>query len=1081
MKLPRIFLLLLILLLIFTPIVLAQQGTWQFNAEVTEVGKNAERARQLIFWIFTHPPSYNVAVFSQIWGISRNIVYALFILVLALIGLGFILAKRNGTIGPIFNGISSPLFGLTIPTLFYRVIILLIYVTFSYIIVLGLIQSSEIISRFFIEQFQGCRLFNITFTGTSPDFDCKLVNGPGPDDPTVSKEIESNYLEFVGYRDPNALSAESANTGLFLVRITTLTYNIMAIAMILRQVILWFLLMLSPFLAILLPFMFIRNTGYIWIGVFFQWLFYGPLVALFIGGLANVWESGIPYAFNFSRVNTADGQVFPTAINILYGGPAQTLSPTNSANYIDTYAEYIIALVMLWTAIFLPWLLLRIFRDYCCDILKQNNAAILSAFDRLKGPPAPKTPPQPTGPSSPIQLPFRQPVSELKKTTIDRLRDVSRSNTQEITRELSLSVSSLTQIARYDMNKIERTQVVETLNRIANPFIVSRPQDRQTFINLKKELETRALAGDKQAALVLSAAEKKFNIPSLVSFVSETPQISKEEIINSISRNTDISREKVQEVLAQIPTINVNNQVNVVAQVANISNDKAQNLIQTLPEHAPTGVTVEAMLAENPQLPITIAQRTGLSEEKVREVLQVYSNSTLTTTERIEKIAKETTNSSEKVKEVINSLPEAIVANTPEFYQQAAQSENLVAKVAQSTLLTKEKVVEVLNKVAEESIKQSTTIISKESLLKEEFIKDIATKTNQSETTVRNIITAITQSKQQLTSETIQNTAKNENEVTNISQKTNTAPQVVKDVLNKASEVKETSTTEEIISRVAKSTSQSESTIKNVLQTTTQLIPGYAPEMLSRVAQNRLVISLLAKSTQLPETSITDILERTSKLSTDKVKFEDKVDEVSKRSEVSKESVKDVLSTMSAFNLEKPEAVKAAKAPKRTAVTVEDYEEVKNMWMNHYKLTEVPKTESIKTREQWLDEDIRFLTNTINLISSLNPKDKQMGLKQVAAILPFLMLGGFSEAETTIYLKAKLQAAKSVLASLEEREKLKEEVKKEEEETLVEIKEGERQEEEKTMTTEQTQELPLPEEENKNQTQTINKPQEPVK
>lgn len=983
MKLPflrsKIFLLFLALFLIFTPVVLAQaQGTWQFNAEVTEVGKNAERGRQLIFWIFTHPPSYNVAVFSQIWGFSRNIVYALFILVLALIGLGYILAKRNGTIGPIFNGISSPLFGLTIPTLFYRIIILLVYVTFSYIIVLGLIQSSEIISRFFIEQFQGCKLFNITFTGSPVNFDCTLENGPRPDDPEVSKAIESNYLEFVGYRDPNALSQESANTGLFLVRITTLTYNIMAIVLILRQVILWFLLMLAPFLAILLPFMFIRNTGYIWIGVFFQWLFYGPLVALFIGGLASVWASGIPYAFNFSRVNQADGQVFPTAINILYGGPAQTLSPTNSANYIDTYAEYLIALVMLWTAIFLPWLLLRIFRDYCCDILKQNNAAILSAFDRLKGPPAPKTPPQPSGPTSSIQLPFREPVTEFKKTTIEHLRDVSKTNTQELTRQLQLSISSITQIARYEMNTTDRSQVVETLNRIANPYVIARPQDRQTFINLKKELETRAYAGDKQAALILSAAQKKFSIPAAISFVAEAPQISKEEIINTISRRSDISREKVREVLTQIPTVNVNNQVNVIAQVANITNDKAEHLIQALPQYAPTGISVEAVLAENPNLPTEIATRTGLTEEKVRQVLQVYSNSTLSTTERIEKIAKETTTSSEKIKEVLTTLPQAVLTTDPSFFEKATQETSLIEKTSEKTTLSKEKITQILQTL-------STTKVTE----------------------------------------------------------------------------KEKSTTE-IISEVAKQTGEKETVIKDVVETVTSLAPQFAPQLLATLSQNNAVVSLLSQETQLPQTSIQKILERTSKLSSEKATFEEKVDKVSKESQVSKESVKDVLSTVSAFNLEKPEIAKPAKAPHRTAVSVEDYEEVKNMWMNHYKLTEVPKTENVKTREQWLNEDIRFLTNTLNLLTSLNPKDKDNGLKQVAAILPFLMLGGFSEAETTIYLKAKLQAAKSVLASLEEREKLKEEVKKEEEETLVEIKEGQKQEEEKTMTTEQTQELPLP-------------------
>ncbi len=101
-------------------------------------------------------------------------------------------------------------------------------------------------------------------------------------------------------------------------------------------------------------------------------------------------------------------------------------------------------------------------------------------------------------------------------------------------------------------------------------------------------------------------------------------------------------------------------------------------------------------------------------------------------------------------------------------------------------------------------------------------------------------------------------------------------------------------------------------------------------------------------------------------------------------------------------------------------------------------------------------EDIRILTNTLDLLTSLNPKDKEKGMKQVAAILPFLLLGGFSEVETVIYLKAKLQAAKLALEQIEEKEKLKEELKKEEEETLVEIPRPAVKEEEKTFQTEES-------------------------
>ncbi len=43
----------------------------------------------------------------------------------------------------------------------------------------------------------------------------------------------------------------------------------------------------------------------------------------------------------------------------------------------------------------------------------------------------------------------------------------------------------------------------------------------------------------------------------------------------------------------------------------------------------------------------------------------------------------------------------------------------------------------------------------------------------------------------------------------------------------------------------------------------------------------------------------------------------------------------------------------------------------------------------------------------------------------MANILPFLLLGGFSDLETVTYLKAKLEAAKHTLEIIEKKQKLK--------------------------------------------------------
>lgn len=645
----------------------ASASQWEFDPTVTEIGKNTERSRQLLWWVFSHPAVHTAPVLANLWGFSRNLVYVFVILVIVAFGFSFIVLRKRAS-------------AVNIPPIMVKVGAVLLYATFSYVLILVLIQMSEVLMRFFIENVGGKDLFNVIFSGTG--------NG------------DVNYTGFVGYRDVNPINQEMANTSMFLIRMTSVTYYAMAIIVILRTIILWFLLIVSPFLALLMPFIFIRNVGWIWIGVFFQWLFYGPLMALFMASLTKIWVAGIPFPFDFSKVNTPSGQIYRTAINILYGGPAQTLSAGNSANYIDTYAEYVIALVMLWTSIILPWLLLRIFRDYCCEAIMAGNATLTAIFDKIRQIPPPPSP-STAGPTATsgmtTQLPFRQKIEEKidqsqkqsQKQAISQLRDIAASNTSELARAFDMSVSSLKDVSRLEMDHLQANKLRDNLQKISQPERLASTSEREKYSSLKKELQTRAIAGDVTAQAMLHAGEKS------------------------------------KETLA--------------AQIASVS-----------------------MMAKRPSV---------------------------------------------------------------------------------------------------------ATPLSKGSF----------------------------------------------------------APTV-----------------------------------------------AHVP------------VSVAGK----------------------------KVD---------------------------------------TQVSVEDYEEVKKMWLKHYREAPVPETETIKTRQQWLSEDAKKLTNVSNMLSSADSKIKQKGLEEVAELLPFLMLGGFTDLETLTYLKAKLEASKQVQTELEIKEKAKEEAKAEvaEEENLVEVKAPEKREEKK--------------------------------
>src|SRR3989338_7967638 len=71
-------------------------ATWEFDPIVTETGKNADRARQLLWWLFQHPGIHTAPVLAQIWAIARNIVLVFVVLVIVAFGISLILGRRRG-------------------------------------------------------------------------------------------------------------------------------------------------------------------------------------------------------------------------------------------------------------------------------------------------------------------------------------------------------------------------------------------------------------------------------------------------------------------------------------------------------------------------------------------------------------------------------------------------------------------------------------------------------------------------------------------------------------------------------------------------------------------------------------------------------------------------------------------------------------------------------------------------------------------------------------------------------------------------------------------------------------------------
>jgi hypothetical protein len=740
---------------------------WVDDEEVTAQGKADERARQFIHWVLSHPSIDSHPSIFTIWSNVRNVAYFFTLMVAAIFGLGLILNQR-------FNFSQK----MEIWPQIFKLIGVLLFITFSASIVLTLIQLSDVLMKFFTETLGGKDIFNIYFSNT---FD------------------EKNY-QAIFCKDLNYKVQESIKTELFLLKLTNVTYYVLGIMIILRKIILWFLIFISPFLALLLPFIFIRNIGFIWIGVFFQWLFYGPLLGLFIYALKVLWQNGIPFPFDFSRVGTIAGYIFPTGTTILYGGPAQRLSVVNSINYIDTYAEYIISLIMLWAAIFFPWWLLRIFRDYCCDGIYAARNILMSIYDQLRGGPTPQPSPSPSPVFTSTALKIPKEVEIPVRVKLETIEEIKKAKTEEISKSLNLHVSKLTDIAHIETNKQIYQQITQNLNYLKNPMNAQTPTERQRYLHLRTELTNRAIKQDQIAQRIVSTLSS-----------SKFEQISQK-----------------QQLVKTLP------QVVPVTQVISFKTKLSAPKIQAITNN----------LTSNSNLHQIISQKTNVSQNMVQKTLTAFAQN-------------------------ISEHPLTIVQ-----------------KVCEETRLPKEQIKTIL-KVFKETIKEK-------------------------------------------------------------------------------------------------------------------------PEL---------------------------------------------IEEVAKKEEVAKEKVQEVI--------EQPIITEPEKAPEQIisippTVSLEEYEEVKKMWMNQYEKGEVPVSENIKSREEWVDQDIVFITNTLNKLLSPNEELRQQGLDDVGYILPIFLINNLSGEQLITYLRAKLEAAKQVKMMMEKEKEITQKLKEKSDEELVEVKATKKEEKAKAMTMEES-------------------------
>lgn len=906
------------------------------DPEVNFVGKSDARAVQFLNWTLQN---YEWACYVEgdpdtvpgvrkcdndknplikFWVTIRNIVYALFALII--LATAFILMATRGR-------------SLTLKRFIPRFIAVVLLVTLSYSLIQIIYTTVDIIQGFFL---------------------AKPPTTPGGQREFISSVdllyVGWDYETFKGLRKVHPYFDESVFVNLLLARLTAVTYYAMTGILIIRKIILWFFIVLSPIFPILLLYYPVRNTAKIWIGEFFRWLLYAPLFTIFLSGLVSVWKSPrLPLIFDFSNVGSSF--TYPTATNVLLGGPGQVVTYDNNLNTPDTFALYVVALIMLWVVILLPFILLQIFLDYLNNFSFDDSPAMQKLINTSymllnKAPPVPVTPlTPPSAAGMAKQIPFNKfgaakslpisdegPIGAAKQIPIavpagtviqsQMSKPVSMAQAYvnaEILNATNISLPTIRDIASFERQIIsnrESTNISKTheaLRGLANPANIQNEIERDRFTKLKERLVKESQTGNNVATSILSAA----NIVNNTSNVSQITTQNNKQVKNLRKSLTNISNPQ---------------------SASSIDKERITQLHDSLIKESEQGSTLATTILSAKEN-ITVRELQNIKDQLTKE--SVMGNNTSTAV-----LATSFTKEHESVlKNVLTQI----------------------ANPAAASSFDREKITQLHDSLVKESEKGNTlatSILSTKETATSNEIHDMKEKlieaTLQGNQNAASILsTAITRIDSVSTQKVMQQLA-NPGTITNV---------VTKEKFEK---------------------------VKEKLTQAQQQGNQFATSMLSKMdavskEETNLATPVNTKEMETIKAQLLDAKEKGEPLATDML---------------------NLFTTEGSI----AEGVSVPGSNRIQTVSVEDYQAVRKMWEDNYKGMDVP--DDATNRMEWVKDEVKDIDNILSLLESNDNERVNEGMQQVGNVLPFLMLGGFSQSEIISYLKAKQEAGKTVIEEI---------------------------------------------------------------
>lgn len=1050
------------------------EGVWLSDNDVTFAGKNAARAKDLFNWVLVNYQwSTNDNTLVSFWATIRNVVFV-FLIVLVMVS-AFLMIISGGQ-------------SLTAMQFIRKFLVVIILITFSFAIVRIFYQIVDIIQSFFIKNPDGDII-------SSKD----LLN------------ISFSYADFVGYRKYGAQYNESAFISLLLTKLTAATYFVMAGVLIIRKVILWFFITVSPIFPVLLLYFPVRNTAKIWVGEFFRWLLYAPLFAIFLSGLVVLWRQNINVLpFNFSTVGTPAGvtcpSCYPTAINILLGGPGQRLAIDNNINNPDTFAQYIVALIMLWVVIFLPFLLLRIFLDYLASANVNNNAwqyirtnanKILPSTDFFTSnkpttPPTPPPPPtyRPTG--SARQLTF--PTGAARAIPVAQQAAVAASQAISTTRNVSNVAANVSTISA-NRAANQRTQNITTQN-IRNVSQTPVYKSSQSSVATSQLVDFKIPTMRDVAKVETSRLSTSISSHQDISRVNETLQkiASPQSITNPIERQqyTTIREKLVQAQKLGEPL--ANSILHAASNITNITNVTHQ-AVSTIQQSFQKVSNVQTITNETQKQQVTtfkekLTEQSKKGNSYATTMLNTINNMAHQTTQQtstqiqqiVEKLARPETIKDEKEKAQITELKQSIVEQSKAGNPIATSVLAASDKVAQATEATKGIIpatnqVQTVNLEDYEEVKKTWTenyknlevpkSLDRAERTREEWVKDDLSKTTSA-------IELLSSKDPQKVEEGLGEVSAllpflllggfSETEIVAYLQAKKHAAEEVLSETTQAAQEEETLLERKTQTRHAQASMHMQASLSNRSNNTDDDIdednPLYqATHTIPVSIQPHLKSTVSPQTAQLVNFSIPTIKDvanfETAKLTPQRAvpsqmsKMDSMLQKLANPESIADEQERQTYTVMKEQLIEAqskgdPLAASILSTVKNIidkqhstiqksivnlpvtnqvqTVNLEDYEDVRKTWADNYKTSSVPKTTENPEgdRTKWITKDVAKTADVIRLLTSNDAEEKKKGIELVGELLPFLLLGGFSESEVISYLQAKKHAGEEVEKNLKE-------------------------------------------------------------